>query len=296
MLNTSITPAITGNTIAPHNLNKDTKQLRAVTYSRVSIEDSSSESLDIQERGNVKHGIEQDYIIVGTFRENFTGMLYRERQELSNMRKMIRNGEVDVVIIHSVERLSRVALHIAVLLEEMLNHGVLLECVTEQIDTSPLGQTVIQLLALAGQIERERIIERTTRQRKKRYEAGQMIGTGTPLFGYTWGDKEKTHYVIDEEQAEIVGLIFHLYTHLGYSICQICIYLNERGVKTPGYIRSERAKDNPRSRKTLPKNQWGVAMVARILGHPGYKGQALVKVQGKTIVEGKVKGIRYTNP
>src|SRR5215203_5323849 len=82
--------------------------------------------------------------------------------------------------------------------------GVALECVTEKVEDSPLGKPVMSLRAFAAEVEREKIVERTTRGKLERARSGripQAMGRGT--YGYVYnpatGKRE-----IDLVQAEIV--------------------------------------------------------------------------------------------
>ncbi len=282
---------VSGGLVSTTSVTKKMAPIRAVTYSRLSIDDTESTSLEDQEVNCMRRCDANGYVVVDTIRENFTGMLYRERPKLTRLREMVRNRDVDVVVIHSVERLSRVPLHIAVLLEEMLNHGVTLECVTEQIDTSPIGQMVIQLLALAGQIERERLLERTNRMREKRLAEGQLGGTGTALYGYKWGDPDKVHYVLEENTAEVVALIYHMYVELRLSMRRIARDLTEKGIPTPVSLRLKKRK--PRR----AGGDWSPDQVARILKHPGYRGKAYARYwKGVRNEKGKVILRRTDNP
>lgn len=82
--------------------------------------------------------------------------------------------------------------------------GVALECVTEKVEDSPLGKLVMSLRAFAAEVEREKIVERTTRGKLERAKSGripQAFGRG--CYGYvsdpTTGQRE-----IEPYQAEVV--------------------------------------------------------------------------------------------
>ena len=76
--------------------------LRAVIYARVSSDaQEDNTSLDTQVENCEKLGNGKGFIIVQTFREVFTGYLYRERKELTKLREMARNHEFDVLLINT---------------------------------------------------------------------------------------------------------------------------------------------------------------------------------------------------
>ena len=81
----------------------------------------------------------------------FTGRLLWERKELERVRQMYRNGDVNVVVVRTFDRLSRVHTHFAILTEEMQRHHVELECAKEHVDKSPMGMIPrILMSVLAG--------------------------------------------------------------------------------------------------------------------------------------------------
>ena len=103
------------------------------------------------------------------------------------MRRLTRDRSVDVILAYAVDRLARNQTKLAVLLDEAQEAEVALECVTEKIEDTPLGKLVMSLRAFAAEIEREKIVERTTRGKIERARSGripQALGRGT--YGYTY--------------------------------------------------------------------------------------------------------------
>src|SRR5216684_2753670 len=118
------------------------RALRAVIYARVSseIQESDGSSLDTQVEGCTAYANEQGYFIVETVRETFTGSLLWERKKLSRIREMARNNEFDVLIFNTFDRLSRNQTHLVIVLEEMQRLNIRVECVRENLDSTPQGE------------------------------------------------------------------------------------------------------------------------------------------------------------
>jgi site-specific DNA recombinase len=152
------------------------------------------------------------------------------------MRQKVRDRGVHVVIVNSLDRLSRDQTHQAVLLNEMLENNVVLESITEPItepiDDSPFGSSLRQALAFAAAIEREKIIERSGRGAQNKVEKGQLIGVGKAKYGYEWGDEHHTHYIINPVEARVVRQIFAWYVNEGKSIRGVAARLNDASVPT----------------------------------------------------------------
>ena len=68
----------------------------------------------------------------------------------------MRYGEVDAVLAYAVDRLSRNQNHIGILLDEVEQAEVKLEFVSEKFEETAVGRIMLQLRALAADLERER--------------------------------------------------------------------------------------------------------------------------------------------
>jgi site-specific DNA recombinase len=93
---------------------------------------------------------------------------------MERVRRLTREGSVDIILAYAVDRLARNQTKLAVLLDEVQETDVALECVIEKIEDTPLGKLVMSLRALAAQIEREKIVERTTRGKIERAQSSRI--------------------------------------------------------------------------------------------------------------------------
>ncbi len=206
-----------------------------IGYVRVSdrMQKDEGASLETQATAIKRYCAERGWILLDIVEEVYSGEYLTERKELSTrVRPLVRDGRVHVVIVNSFDRLSRNQIHQAVLLNEMIENAVVLVSVTEELDTSPLGQFLHQAIGFAAAIEREKILERSARGTQNRVEKGQMIGGGAAKYGYSWGDEKHTFYVIDEEEATIIREIFDRYVNQGQSMREITEWLNVKGIPT----------------------------------------------------------------
>ena len=254
----------------------------AIGYARVSDhkQEEEGESLETQEKAIRRHASSQGWILLDVVKEVFSGYYLRERVKLNqHIREAVRNHSVHVVIVNSLDRLSREPIHQAVLLHEMLENNVRLESVTEPFDNSPLSNFLRQALAFAAAIEREKIIERNVRGVQNKVDQGQMIGTGKAKYGYTWGDEKHTFYIVNPVTGTIIQHIFHLYVVEHMSMRAIAAKLHTEGVPTPG-----------------GKGHWGTTTVRRILKDKFYTGEGAnrrIKWEWK---DGKRKSRLHPNP
>jgi site-specific DNA recombinase len=239
-------------------LNTSGIPLRAAIYCRVSTtgqEDNSS--LSTQEDACRVFARDQGWNVVQMFREVFTGTELFERPELSKLRDLVRNDEIDIVLAHALDRLSRDPVHIGVILSEAEHHRVGVRFVTEPLDDSAEGQLIRFVRGYAAKVEHLKITERTTRGKKARVAAGKLLPGGKPMYGYRWKDETKGAFEIDENTAPIIQRIYREITQ-GKTIRQIAISLTNERVPTP----------------TQRGTRWNTSSIVEMLHRRAYKGEA----------------------
>lgn len=174
-------------------------------YCRVSTDiQEDNSSLDEQEADGRAY-CQANGLVVGLIhREVWTGYQYRERGKLALMRERYRDGKIQGVVIRTLDRLSRSQVHNAILMEEMEHHKVMLYCVKEAIDDTPMGKFTRMILSFVAEMEREKIMDRTMTGRVSMAKQGAFKEGPKPLYGYKWHDEQSKDYrVIDEKPAEV---------------------------------------------------------------------------------------------
>src|SRR4051794_34057858 len=255
--------------------------MRVIVYSRVSTDaqERDGTSLDTQERACLDFARQRDWRVVETIRDTASGYTL-DRPGMDRVRRLIRDGAADVALAYAVDRLARNQTKLAVLLDEAEEAGVILECVTEKVEDSPLGKLVMSLRAFAAEVEREKMGERTTRGKIERARTGRMPQAfGRGCYGYVY-NPVTAQREIEPFQAEVVRRIFTRYTELR-SFDRICTELIRDGITT--YV----------------GGRWHPIGVRRVLENESYAGRLLfrrsrwVKVRGK---DGKPHRKRVERP
>jgi len=155
-----------------------------------------------------------------------------DRPALTRLRKDIRLGKVDFVMVYKLDRLSRnIRDTVNLVLEEWAQqYKINFRSVTEDFNTnSPLGTLIFSILASFAHFERDVIRERTTSGRRRRAQEGRRP-TGNPPYGYAPGPERGTMVVIPEE-AQVVRRIFDAYIR-GEGFAAIATALNSEGIRT----------------------------------------------------------------
>ena len=140
---------------------------RVGIYGRVSTEDQEREgtSLQTQLEYCLKYCNDKGYDVTYRFNEAYSG-LSLERPKLNELRELIRSGQIEVVVVYCLDRLSRDPTHGVMLTQEMEKYHVTMEAVTEDIDNSELGKLINYVRGYASKVEAEKIRERTMRGKR----------------------------------------------------------------------------------------------------------------------------------
>ncbi len=233
--------------------------MRTVIYSRVSTDSQADEgtSLDTQERAGVEYAEAVGHTVVRSIRDAESGSSL-ERPGMAEVRRLMRDGECDVVLAYALDRLSRNQNHIGVLFDEAETSGVRLEFVTEDFEDTAIGKFIVAARAFVSEVEREKIAERTMRGKAERARNGQLAqGTGTGCYGYIYvpetGQRE-----LNPGQAAVVRRIFEGWVS-GKAVNRITTDLNADGIPT------------------LTGKQWYPVTVHRILRNETYTGRTVYR-------------------
>lgn len=197
-----------------------------------------------------------------------------DRPQLNELRELVRQRQIECLVVYSTDRLSRNPIHLAILAEECEKNHVLLDFVTEPMDNSPEGALIRYVRGYAGQIEREKIRERTIRGKKEKARAGKLSMGGPCPYGYQIIDKKRA---IDPIKAETVRIIYNWFAYDDMTICRAATKLNKMGVSGP------------------IGNRWTETAVFRILNQPSYKGETYAFRYKHIEPKYHKKKVRYSN-
>src|SRR5262249_5781503 len=122
----------------------------------------------------------------------------------------IEAGQIDCVLTHRVDRLSRSLLDFAKLMEKFAQRQVAFVSVTQHFHSgTSMGRLVLNVLLSFAQFERELIAERTRDKMAAARRRGKWAG-GLPVLGYDVDSRNK-QLVVNEAEAARVRAIFALY-------------------------------------------------------------------------------------
>ncbi len=134
------------------------------------------------------------------------------RPALRQLLADIEAGEIDIVVVYKIDRLSRSLCDFTDLSRTFERHGVSFVSVTQQIDTScPAGRMLLNILMTFAQFEREMTSDRIKDKMLATRRRGMWTGGYAP-YGYRIENKR---LVVDPERAEAVRFVFRRYAETG---------------------------------------------------------------------------------
>ncbi len=198
-----------------------------------------------------------------------------ERPGLEHVRDLAAEGQIQVVLAYSPDRLSRKYAYQILLMEELARNGVETLFVKAPQGSSAEDQLLVQFQGMIAEYERAQILERSRRGKRHRAQSGEIsVMSGAP-YGYRYirkTDDALAAYVVLEDEARVVQRIYEMYTVEGLSIGEITRRINAEGIPT---------------RKASAR--WERSTVWAVLRNSAYRGVACF---GKTRVSSRARVIR----
>jgi site-specific DNA recombinase len=210
--------------------------LRCAVYTRKSTEEGLEQafnSLHAQREAceaYVKSQAGEGWTLITTIYDDggFSGGSM-ERPALKSLLEQIDKGQVDIVVVYKVDRLTRSLADFAKIVERFDKQGVSFVSVTQAFNTTTsMGRLTLNVLLSFAQFEREvaseRIRDKVSASRRK----GMWMGGSVPT-GY---DCVNRKLVPNSKEAEHVRYIFERYCALK-SIVALRLALKADGIKSP---------------------------------------------------------------
>ena len=229
-------------------------KLRVCFYARVSTDkDEQLHSLSAQV------SFFNDYIskvpnwhFIGSYiDEGISGTSVKNREEFLRMIEDAKNHKFDLILTKEISRFSRSTLDSIKYTEELLQNGVGVYFLNDNINTIlPDSELRLTIMSSIAQDEVRKLSERVSFGMKRSIDSGTVLGCSN-IYGYV---KDKGKLVIDEKEAKMIKIIFDRYANTTDGISKVSKYLYSLGYKN---------KKGKRIDTTI---------LTRIIENPKYKG------------------------
>ena len=195
-----------------------------------------------------------------------------DRPGFNAMMKEVEADRVEAIIIKDMSRLGRDYLKVGQIMEILRVKGVRLIAINDGVDSIRGDDDFTPF----RNIMNEYYARDTSKKIKSVFKAKGMSGkhlTGTVLYGYLW-DESRTHWLVDEEAAEVVRRVFAL-TMAGYGPYQISQILQQQKVEIPSVHLARHGEGVNRGKSVKDIYGWGSSTIVNILKKREYLGHTI---------------------
>ncbi|MGB6799383.1 MAG: recombinase family protein, partial [Xanthobacteraceae bacterium] len=221
---------------------RSAKRLRCAIYTRKSTDEGLEQafnSLDAQREACAAYILSQKHegwTVLPTLYDDggYSGGTM-ERPAMKRLIADIEAGQIDVVVVYKVDRLTRALSDFAKLVEIIDRRGVSFVSITQQFNTTTsMGRLTLNVLLSFAQFEREVIGERVRDKIAASKKKGMWMGGSVPL-GY---DVKHRKLVANPAEARTVVDIFKRYLRLR-SVRALADELAAAGIKSKRRIHTD---------------------------------------------------------
>lgn len=229
----------------------------------------------------------KDYELLEFEDDGYSGTSFN-RPGAIRLLEMVRNMEVDCIIVKDFSRFSRDYIELGAYMEQIFPFmGVRFISVNDGYDSADkryaAGELDISFKNLLYDLYSKDLSVKVKSALSVRKERGQYISTSSP-FGYMKSGEDRHMLLIEEGEAEIVRRIFALALQ-GCSSADIARLFNREGVKTPMQFRVEKGETGRHPKKGI--FIWQASTVCQILRNQVYVGDLVYGKTEKETVGGK---------
>ena len=239
-------------------------ELRAALYARVSSDQQAkAATIESQLSAIEERSAQDNHVLDDELRfvdDGYTGSTLL-RPALEQLRDVAYAGAIDILYVHSPDRLARKYAYQVLLVDEFKKAGIEVIFLNRTITESPEDELLLQVQGIIAEYERAKILERSRRGKRHAAQRGSVnVLSGAP-YGYRYVSVKDTgceaRYEVVNDEAKLVAQIFEWVGRDCLSIGEVRRRLHEQKIKT----------------KT-GKDWWDRTTIWGMLKNPAYKGSA----------------------
>ena len=245
-------------------------------YERLSREDENlGESYSIQNQKKLLEDFcrEKGWTRFRHFTDDGISGTTFERPSFKEMISLVEDGEVETIVLKDMSRLGRDYLVVGQLREFFRKKGVRLIAINDNHDSSNGDDDFLVFRDVMNEMYAKDISKKIRSTFKSKGKSGKHVASVTP-YGYLKDENDGNHWIIDEEAAEVVRLIFK-WTIDGLGPYQIANLLQEKKVEIPAVHMARFGQGNNRHKQVKDPYGWGSSTVVGILKKREYLGHTV---------------------
>lgn len=249
------------------------KKKYAALYARISRDDENdgeSNSITNQRRILYRFAEENGFVNLRFYFDDGVSGTTFDRPGFNRMLYDIEEGEISAVIVKDLSRLGRDHIMVGYYTEMYFpDKDIRFIAIHDRVDSSCGDNEFAPFKNIINEWYARDTSRKVRAVLKSKGMSGGILNT-VPVYGYKKDPSDKNRWLVDEEAAEVVRLIFSMYI-AGNGCCRIAGYLCEKGILTPSQYHSSKGMA---TRRPTEKRDclWSGTTVRNILSRREYCG------------------------
>jgi len=250
------------------------------TYARVSTSRQEEEKTIQNQIVSLKEYAQKNgYTIVREYADDGWSGDMLARPALDQLRQDAKSKQWESILIYDPDRLARRYSYQALLTDELREAGIDVVFVTTPAPKSGVEKILYGVQGLFAEYERAKIAERFRLGKLRKISEGHIL-VSVPLYGYSYipkKDSEHGYYVINEEEARVVKMIFS--------------WVADEKITLRGVVkRLQKMNIKPRKSK---RGVWNTSTLCTLLRNEAYIGTARWGSSYAVVPENPIKNEKY---
>lgn len=226
----------------------------ALAYARVSTKEQAEKGLSIpaQLKAIREYASSHGFKILEEYVDEGESAKTADRPAFKKMIKRCQKDKsIEAVIVHKIDRFSRNNIDFYAYKAILKKEGVRLLSVTENIEETPSGEFIENVLVAMAQFYSSNLAEEVLKGMKEKFERGEWPVKAPIGYKNVRDDKSHSEVVEDKNTSYLIKQMFKLYATGQYSLGSLSEEMSKRGLKTKnGKLLS------PESVKKILKNKF----------------------------------------
>ena len=210
--------------------------MRAVTYLRVSTREQSEEGYSLAAQRNVIGRYLDDHAWehVREFCDAGESARSADRPQYQALLDYVANNDVDVLVVHKLDRLARNLEDHAALRARLRQCKVQLVSVTENLEDSPSGKLIEGILASLNEFYAANLAQEVRKGQLQKLKEGGWPSRAPVGYRNVRGDGGHGLAVLvpDDDQGWLVRQAFELYAAGSWALTALQVEMHRRGLRT----------------------------------------------------------------
>jgi len=209
--------------------------MKCLLYARVSTDKQAQKDLSIpaQIAAMKEYARRNGWKVIGHFIDEGESAKTANRPELKNLIQYCKeNKNIDVVIVHKIDRLARNLIDYATIKAILKQKGIRLVSVSEPFDDNPIGHLLENIIASISEWYSANLGEEIKKANLAKLKRGEW--PHKPPFGYksVKGENGRVKHLPDPKSAPLVRQAYELFSTGNYSLKTLSQEMHVRGLKT----------------------------------------------------------------